>query len=769
MTAERWSDDFEDDLVGLDIPKDRPLRLHLNASRTHSSLYSDAGDETSASGSALFSESDDNTDDAGSTREEAPSRLQSARARTNDINEDAEDEEEKSNTIKAGQLPAGFAEQLAASKAQAALAKAENLATTSGQAQATGESTGQIRHLGSVVQPPEQGFDWDEDIEGISTLKHGLRHKASFASHISMPDDPSTKVEKAASAKRPTRQRQISDRDIESDFELPEAVQNVSLASFLRKPPSESGRPSLKHSKSSTQLSDSVASKDSSTASKSKILPPPSAHIRSTSSLSTRTDGSEFTDKHDEDDLEGLVLPDDYFGAQAGSSSSSSLNTKTKVDLGALLRQKVRERQAKASGSTATHPRQSSSVSRVPYNKYKEKDDESFEEGLDVSVDLSIVASQGVRTMEKAKGKKSTGRSLSPVNVITRPPMHARQSLRSQRSAANLLTMASSVINPSSVTAASDQAGIRAPSLRSRPSYSNLGDHSRNAPSPQPSTSRTILRKKSSSLLANDNSSTSAGASRSIPTSSAHYSQPTRSSLARQQSVSDDGVSSAAYIPFRTGSIHQSSRSSTPVSPGSIPESSSWTTRSRFAQPTLSSQAKSRGAIRGSDPSGRSSASLGRPLSSATMSTFSLTARPMERRGAAKARGDGSELDTFDDLPVNKETEKKFMKIPRQRLLSEGAVRPNSPASSIVSGPLGKRVQRIRTESGSDYPSNISKRLSMHSERRTGSTSSSGGSDKAVQRPGSSRKAEKRPALKLIQNLSASKLTLGKFLAVYSV
>jgi hypothetical protein len=762
MATERWSDDFEeDDLVGLDFPKDRPLRLHLNSSKTQSSLYSDAGDETSASGSALFSESDDNTDDAGSTRDEAPSRSQNGM--TQDTEEQEEEAEEKSNTIKAGQLPAGFAEQLAASKAQAALAKAKDLADA---AKATGETAGQIRHLGSVVQPPEQGFDWDEDIEGISTLKHGLRHQASFASHISIPDDPSVKVEKSVQ-RRPARGRQISDRDIESDFELPEAVQNVSLAGFLRKPPSDNGGLSLKHSKSSTQLSDSIASKDSTT-SKSRIQPP-SAHLRSTSSLSTRTDGSEFTDKHEEDDLEGLVLPDDYFGAAAGSAkggSETSSDSKNRVDLGALLRQKVQERQVKASSSAAAHPRQSSTTSRVPHLKYKEKDDESFEEGLDVSIDLSVIASQGVRTVDKTKSKKVVGRPLSPAQASSLPSVsHGTRTLRPSRSPANLLAMASSVVNPSSTTH-SGQASIRAPPLRNRPSYSNFGDHTRNAPSPQPSTSRTVARKKSSNMLSSEGFSIPTGASRSIPASGSHYSQPTRSSLARQQSVSDDGVSSA-YLPFRSGgSIMQGSRSSTPISHGAIPESPySTSTRSRFAQPTLSSQAKSRGAIRGSDPSGRSSASLGRPLSAATMSTSSLTARPMERRGAgmlSKARGDGSELDTFDDLPVNKESEKRYMKIPRQRVLSEGAARPNSPASSSTSGPLGKRVQRIRTESGSDHPSSISKRLSVHSERRTGSSSSIGGSEKATQKADSSRKAGKRPALKLIQNLSASNLTLGE-------
>ena len=137
--------------------------------------------------------------------------------------------------------------------------------------------------------------------------------------------------------------------------------------------------------------------------------------------------------------------------------------------------------------------------------------------------------------------------------------------------------------------------------------------------------------------------------------------------------------------------------------------------------------------------------------------------------------GDGSELDGFDDLPVNREVEKKFVKIPLRRRQSSGVASADSNPSTIgsqrnqaITRQSRQSVRKERTESTAEFvrkqQNDGSGSISMRAKRSdipAGKFAGSGNQTAVSSKNG------KRPALKLIRNLSATGLSQGKPLFLF--
>ena len=768
--GEEGDEDFESELV---LP-DGPLQLHIRPKTSSSSRHSRA-ESTSASstsgGSALFSDSEH-----GSSRSKRTD-IEDEILRDADA-EDVEDDDERSNTLKANQLPDSFAAQLAASKAQAALARQ------------IAQHAGKVHHLGSkTLSSPEQSMDWDEDIQGLQSarLARPVVIRASFTSHISdsegedeAPSSLAIPRDRSTASRTHVKHSSTShdDDDIESDFELPESVQKVQLSasSTARRLPSARELQRV----SSPALATSTASAEQSKATRTSATLQQSSgssksHARSATSMSQASSAGKASNGDNEDFFDDIVLPS-YFGKKVDDDvtppSSIDSSVAKKVDLQAILKEKMAgkagitkmaERQASIAGSTlksssgsvaGTNP-QISGAKGAAKSKYSEKPGEDFEDGLiiDEPSDLvrSTIAEHG------SPNRFGLGSSSPP----SRSTPAGRPSLKSARSTLGLNALPSNPSTPMGLprSASGTSHSDRTHTLRSKPSLSNLSNRTI---SPGPSfAAPTLGRRKSSAFLA------------ATATSDAHrppspaYAQPTRSFLARQQTSLADtypsmaGVALSQQLHLRAGAGH-SSRPGTPVSPGAGQGFS------RLTQPTLASRAKSRTlSSAASDPSGRTSASLGQPVPSTSSSSAGISAIPLARNlrqpsnlRRAQQFGDGTELDAFDDLPINKEKEKRFLKAPRRRQ-SSGAATEVASATNVA-GPSGKgksvsKIQRDRIESAP---------MKLQHTKRRGQNASGGSTASTVVDPHA--KAARvsvessRPKLQLIKGLNAAKLSKGE-------
>lgn len=761
-------DDFESELV---LP-DGPLQLHIRP-KTSTSQHSrsESASESSTSGSQLFSDSEHSSKRTDIDNDE------------DDGNGDDDDDDERSNTLKANQLPDSFAAQLALSKRQAAMTKQQQ------QQHITVDATqhaGKVHHLGSkTISSPEQSMEWCEDIDGLRdgnlTLPRTVVRKASFASHISDPDDeecsaPSSRLhsESIAQDSHVKSGGDGENDDIESYFELPESVQKVqlSLSAFARRKASATElqripSPALAASKSSSgstrssRLTNSAAAKESSASSR--------LHTRTATSMSHTSSGKRSSEG-DGDFFDDIELPPS-FGKQGANSVNFHPGVDSsvmEVNLQAMLREKMAGKVlasqapegraslqpsasvsgANASGSQAKAVSVSKSVSHS--GRYREKPSDSFEDGF-----IFEDQPQTIHTRAKAHdGQARLGLgSSSPPSQGRFLTSAGRPSLKPSRRSNVALQAASDGTSPQASlprSASYSQGSDRGHALRSKPSVSNL---SARTASPGPS----LSRRKSSACL-NVAISTD---STPRPASPA-YAQPTRSFLARQHSGPVDsfqsftGASLSNQLHLRAG-LGGNSRPGTPQSPGLA------STFSRLAQPTVASRAKSRSLpSAASDPSGRSSASLGQPMP--LTGSMSISALPLTRnlRRPSSLRKtqhffDGSELDAFDDLPVNREKEKRFVKAPRRRQ-SSGAATDVVPELKAKEKAVPGKLQRDRMDSAP---------MKMQHIKRRGQNAS-GGSTTSTVVDHHARAARvitvesKRPKLQLIKGLNAAKLSKGK-------
>ena len=852
--SEEEEEDFE---AGLIIPDDGHLSLHLSrhsrsASGHETAMSTSGASSTTGSGALLFSsDSEQQPPEADTDADGDRSRSASVNAgAAGGANEDEDAEDERGSTLKANQLPASFATQLALAKAQAALAKVD-AATAAGVAVATvtassavlasADTPGQVRNLGRIVTKtsPQQAMDWEEDIEGLRAANLAVRRpvvkQASFTSHISDSGDEDEGAPAGSSGKSKMEQARSTaykapvkavddDDDIESDFDLPEAVQQVKLSTSNRREPSTA--------------SSFFAQGSSTAASSLRRLDANNRGPKSRQASST-DDAKFFAD---------IVLPTYLGGPAVAAGPSQADKSSAKIDLQALLNLKLQRKieSPADSGSPSLSPPRNQTPSRSSLgsgiragttgslrSRYREAPSEDFEDGLVLDepaggLGESTVAHHGSpvrrggsgfqpRGIQAQRTTSSRGDHLAPLGI----PTSSRTARTSTRSRSNDGTaLPARPRSPSGLPLSgqsSQQQHDRAPGLRSRPSLSNLSTRSAS-----PAPALPLGRKKSIPFLSAAAADSARPASPQIP---ARYAQPTRSFLARAHSLEPSSSYGSLTGVAQATMSHQSHIRSTlsaqsgsgyrPASPqvvtanataSALPSSSSL---SRLNQPTASSRAKSRVAQgqatpTGADPSGRSSASLGRPL----LSSYShsqgahvgllplarelrrpvLPPRARTRSGLSHEHlagfGDGTELDGFDDLPINQEKEKRFLRAPRRRE-SSGGTDITTVAASPGTGPTlrggrkgavepqQQKQLRERMESAPDkLQSNaLRRRLANASGGSAHSETSSGASQiQTLSRRGTTGSSAKtasvearRPRLQLIKGLNAAGLSKGKW------
>lgn len=137
--------------------------------------------------------------------------------------------------------------------------------------------------------------------------------------------------------------------------------------------------------------------------------------------------------------------------------------------------------------------------------------------------------------------------------------------------------------------------------------------------------------------------------------------------------------------------------------------------------------------------------------------------------------GDGSELDGIDDLPVNREKEKKFVKIPIRRRQSSGmasvdSIRSNITTATMIGNARGVPVSQQMFTSRRERVDSAPEQMQTFSNKKPNANAIT--STKPLNKmssllladDGKAGKTTKRPGLKLIRNLSASGLSRSEHL-----
>ena len=610
-------------------------------------------------------------------------------------------------------------------------------------------ANGKIHILGASATK-DHGSDWDEDLilpaNGHLLPNHGLRKKPSFASHISdeasdhygslkpsrtaglpVPNQLLARLPKSSSfsARSPhssaaslaSRSEEDDElKGLEDDFDLPASLERVSLSPNTQRTSLNRGD---RHSRNvSSASSASQPSRPPATFPDRAALanrPRPLTHSSSLASISDIDPEADFFDD--------LVLPT-FLGGP--SSTISSDKSKSKIDLQAILANKLQARVA-AESDSFTHRR-----------KHTEPLTETWEEGLviedgqDWAAKPSVVRTSSplasrakpvrrIRTIEQSdvttpmstRAGRSSSLNLNsvppPSSTLNRSPSALRSSpLSAHARAARAQPRSSMSSIPSSTSGTLREAELsrEAKSLSSkRPTSSLLAFLSNSSPSgntPQrslrykkstphlrsiPSTSTaqpvpTLSRKHSLPSLSDANASSyvhdRSPTARTPSASGKTYALPTMASRARQQSYPLVSLPAIAGSPttrdYPTSPSIPPARPSTPAGPGAA---------IRMTLPT-----RKRVVPSASDPTGRSSASLG------TMAPTLQAAPPQVVRRPKRPRqyGDGTELDAFDDLPTNFEREKRFTARAMVRKASGPTIEQIKRPSQLVKAPAPVKV-----------------------------------------------------------------------------
>ena len=476
------------------------------------------------------------------------------------------------------------------------------------------------------------------------------------------------------------------DNAFDADFDLPASLDRVTLSPVVeRRLPST---PQTRRREGSS--ASDVSAPAHHHASTSRLDRRRDAAMLVTSSSSSTAVASNWSDCEPDTEaafFDDLVLPPFLGGPGIATPPDSARKGRPKLDLQALLAAKL---QARRDAGDATGLRSG------PPHRHVEPCSEPWEAGLVIDDDHDWTASAAIKP-------RGTARQLSPSTTRT-----ARQALvpsprlrsnsgslsRSHSANASLTALAApppatpsflsrppprNALRPSISTTALVQA---APSTRRQhgaadhpaaPS-SNTLRHKKSTPHMhQPTTLSTapltpsLARKRSLASLSEARPLIFAPGSTPLPSARfttpgsvtptatpRTYARPTQASRARQSTYPLSTVPALPSPPR--------ARPSTPAAPG---------TAIRLNLPTLSSRAKTRHVPSASDPSGRSSASLGVAVGGGGDITIQATvthavyvgAPPYVVRRPKRRRqyGDGTELDAFDDLPTNKERERRFM------------------------------------------------------------------------------------------------------------
>jgi hypothetical protein len=595
------------------------------------------------------------------------------------------------------------------------------------------EYSGTVTILGSYATRAVDG-DWDED---VSFPKDGLgratvRPKTSFSSQISdhVSEDDTFQPRSRAKLSSSSVETE-ADLDFEKDFDLPESLSRVSLMPTLARPPSrppssiDMNRPVTPYRQASSTTSSP----------QSRLLPPRSGLRSSASSMSPQS-----SDEPADDLFDDLVLPP-FFGGPGVVTPPQSAKGKGKLSLQEIL-------QAKLEARLHAGRRGDDDRRRGHGNVY-----DDLEEGLviDDTVDWAKVKSPGSRRTERApvrnsskQGKsdragapkaKGTTSSSAAAATSSRKDVQTSPVSRGRRSPAAPIQQPISPISPVYTRPSGPRPRPANPRSRlGEGSTSTSQATSASASTPkQANPPRTLKYKKSTSVLQSSTASPrTLSHKRSLPSLSdaasshghGHGHGPSSPSVAsprlpsslqqqRQRSTATPRAATASYAqptlasqirhqqpstptmmePVRRyGRLQESppvppARPSTPASPSAV----------RITVPTLSSRLKQRTPVSlASDPFGRTFASLGQPVTPSTSPT-SAPVKVMRNPKRQRQYGDGTELDGFDDLPTNKEKERRFMK---EVAGGSGTVR-----KAAVSKDMKKALKELKKKTTTDKTS----------------------------------------------------------------
>ncbi|KAH7104614.1 hypothetical protein BKA62DRAFT_767674 [Auriculariales sp. MPI-PUGE-AT-0066] len=544
--------------------------------------------------------------------------------------------------------------------------------------------------------PPSQRISDDEldEDEGVSTIK--LSYGPTV---VGSPRTP----------QRLSQSLMEHDDDLEDDFALPSDLSQLSLR------PLEPHHPSKailewgdKEHTSSTYSSDAYSNLGLG------IGASPSSFGTSASQPETETE-----DDDDEGILDGLVVPAGLFETGKGGKELARL-----IELRKNM-PVVDERVRIAS---------------------PEEDD--FELGLLIEDDVDLSPSRLLNTQKKQS--TLTRPKNVPVRAAARPPSRLRNELGTQHNARAQIIDISTRRNTRSPTFGrprppsrgqnstppvslkrSEAQLVAASSSHHMPrSHTSVGLRSQKSHgmlNPPPGPPRASLARKASlSTLLDRNTepSNAASSSGAIATRGGHLAAPplpkSASSMALNHRYDNSTAASRARtqpVYFQTSSRIHSPEFRVPPTRPSTPSSNP--AALRLTMPTASSRLKSRPSVSStfSPTTPNSAAGPSTTPQSATSprgSTLSLphgsppsaakrplraqpslgVARPLRKPKRAKVYGDGTELDKFEDLPTDREKERKYRVPPK----SATALLPAPPPlrTSPSSGAIGKRGGRER-------------------------------------------------------------------------
>lgn len=519
-----------------------------------------------------------------------------------------------------------------------------------------------------TIRPPLQTTDEEDEEEGVSTIKiDTLRPKV----------DPTPAAPTAI------------DEDFESAFALPSDLTKLSL------------RP-LSHQSSKNSLEWGDKDQTSSSSQSSDTYSTLGFDHGFTSSTSTSLPETETEDDDDDGDLEGLVIPSALFESGNGGKQ-----------LAKILEMKKKAPVAEASPKVSTPD-----------------PEDDMEIGLVIDDDADFSPSRLLQNTQRPSSKRqpvSVGRTNSigsrPPTVkpttkprtertkspIAPPPSSSRQLQKIRLSpsppprAQPTRALSYQALLSAPTTSSSSVLTAKSGSLRGQKSHSGL------KPASPPSSHKRLTRKASLSSLMELGHSHVSGTEANpsfvpppLPSAQfGRYDAPTASSRAKSHTSSTSRIRALDYNVPPTR----------PTTPSSNPVAL------RLTMPTSSSRLKARAPISAVFPPSSSatpratSPTLPRPPSSlslhsrpGTSSSTASTSAPkvLKKPKRQKLYGDGTELDTFDDLPTDRDKESRYHVQPKGHGRSMSRTQGvESKDSGTGKAALRKKSTRSLSTSGS--------------------------------------------------------------------
>jgi hypothetical protein len=514
-------------------------------------------------------------------------------------------------------------------------------------------------HPPITIRPPLQSTDEEEEEEeGVSTIKIGtLRPKVD-----------------------PTPVHTTIDEDFESAFALPSDLTKLSL------------RP-LSHQSSKNSLEWGDKDQTSSSSQSSDTYSTLGFDLGSTSSTSTSLPETETEDE--DEDLEGLVIPSALFDSGSCRDELAKILERKKapvpestvkapipdpeddIELGLVIDDDVDLSPSRLLQNTQQppHKRQSSSGGRT---------------GIISSRPLTVkpTKSRSDRAKSPIHPPPASARQLQKIRLSPSPPPRA-QPTRAHSYQALLSAPA---------TSSSSFLAAKSGSLRGQKSHSGL------KPVSPPPSQKHLTRKASLSSLMEISQSDLDSNPSFVPNAGlsaqfSRYDAPTASSRAKTHTSSTSRIRGLDYNVPPT-------RPSTPSSTAAL----------RLTMPTSSTRLKSRPSISSvfspsTAATPRATSPNPRPPSSSSLhsrsgtggSSTSVAPKVLKKPKRQRLYGDGTELDTFDDLPTDRDKESQYHVQPKGYGNRAAAPRREKSTETKDSGrgTIRKKSTRTLSVSGS--------------------------------------------------------------------